>query len=66
MITTEDHICPINKEPCREDCAWNLNEKRTVKSGPIVKTTKPLCAAFVIGDSLRVFVQTLMEDSTDE
>jgi len=65
MITTEDHICPITKETCREDCAWNVNEKRTVKSGPIVKTTKPLCAAAVIADSLRVFVQ-LMEADADE
>mgnify|MGYP007012487099 CR=1 FL=1 len=66
MITTEDHICPINKEPCREDCAWNVNEKKRVRSGTIVKKTKPLCAAAVIGDSLRLFVQTLMEDSADE
>lgn len=63
MITVDDHICPINGNLCREDCAWNVNEKMTVKSGPIIKETKPLCAVTVISDHLESFVHTLMEDS---
>lgn len=66
IITTEEHICPINKEPCREDCAWNVGYKRRVKSGTIVKMTKPMCAVAVVSDSLRLFIQALMEDNTDE
>lgn len=66
MITTENHTCPINGELCREDCAWNVNEKRKVKSGSLVKTAKPLCAVAVISDSLKEFVLTLMEDKSDD
>lgn len=66
MITTENHICPINGEQCREDCAWNVNEKRKVKSGSLVKTTKPLCAVTVISDSFEAFVRAVMEDAEND